>query len=183
MKGRDLPNLITLSRILLVAPMGVLLFRQWDRAALTLFALAGLSDALDGALAKRYGWTSRIGALLDPLADKLLLVCAYGVLGWLEVVPRWLVALVVARDLTIVAGAVAYHFRFGPFDPAPSPVSKWNTTAQIVLVLAVLFDRGVYPLAGGWIETFMAMVLVTTVASWADYLWVWGRRGWQEARR
>mgnify|MGYP000078381515 CR=1 FL=1 len=182
MKGRNLPNLISLFRVLLVGPVVVLLLEQHERAALVLFAVAGLSDALDGYLAKRYGWTSRAGAILDPLADKLLLVATYVTLGWLAALPLWLVAAVLGRDLAIVAGGVAYHLRFGPFQLRPSLISKINTAAQIGLVLAVIFDRGVYRLDAAWLTALTDVVLVTTVASGVGYIGVWGRRAWRAGR-
>lgn len=182
MTGRNLPNLISLFRVLLVGPVVVLLLEQNDHAALSLFAVAGLSDALDGYLAKRYGWVTRAGAILDPLADKLLLVATYVTLGWRGVLPVWLVAAVLGRDLVIVAGGIAYHLRFGPFQPQPSRISKLNTTAQIALVLAVMFDRGVHRIGTVPLAALTDAVLVTTVASGAGYVWVWGRRALLAAR-
>ncbi|MDE2089174.1 MAG: CDP-alcohol phosphatidyltransferase family protein, partial [Gammaproteobacteria bacterium] len=108
MTRRDLPNLISVLRMLLVLPVVALLMTEHYREALLLFGLAGLSDALDGFLAKRYGWTSRLGAVLDPLADKILLVSSYIALGWLRLLPLWLVAAVIVRDLVIVIGAAVY---------------------------------------------------------------------------
>ena len=93
MKWRDLPNLISVFRIVLVVPIEYLLLQQHYVSAMILFFLAGISDGLDGFLAKRFNWTSRLGSVLDPLADKLLLVCTYLVLGWLGHLPWWLAAM------------------------------------------------------------------------------------------
>ena len=111
MRASDIPNLITVGRILLVAPVAWALMVQNFSLALILFFVAGVSDAVDGFLAKRFGWTSRLGALLDPLADKFLLVTCYAVLAWNDLLPVWLLVLVLTRDLLIVGGAVAYNFR------------------------------------------------------------------------
>jgi cardiolipin synthase len=98
-KLSDIPNIITVFRFLLVPPLVLLLLNHQYGAALIVFGVAGFSDALDGFLAKRYGWSSRMGALMDPLADKLLLVSSFVTLGWLGWIPLWLVALVILRDV------------------------------------------------------------------------------------
>src|SRR3990172_3309285 len=102
---KDIPNIISLLRMALVPPVVILLLNGYYGWALLVFVSAGLSDGLDGYLAKRFGWRSRLGAILDPLADKLLLVASYLTLGWLGQLPLWLVAVVVGRDIVIVAGA------------------------------------------------------------------------------
>lgn len=172
-----IPNLITVFRFLLVPPIVLLLLRGQFGLALLLFLLAGFSDGLDGFLAKRYGWTTRLGGLLDPLADKLLLVSCYITLGGLGVIPVWLVALVVARDLIILAGAAVYHVRIAALEAEPSVISKINTLAQILLVLIALGGQiGLVPTA--WLGYLVYTVLATTVLSGADYVWTWGWRAW-----
>jgi len=179
---RNIPNIITLLRIALVIPTVYLLVQRQFSYALVLFFIAGISDGLDGYLAKRYQWTSRLGSILDPLADKLLLVFSYFALGWLGEIPMSLVAAVVIRDLIIVVGAIAYHELIGEYDMTPSWVSKTNTFFQIVLVLAVVFSLGAYMLPHRIIEILVVVVTVTTVASGSDYVWVWGRRAMQAHR-
>lgn len=176
MKPRDIPNLITILRIMLVVPIIWVLAREQYGWALILFAVAGASDGIDGFLAKRYGWTSRLGSLLDPLADKLLQVSCFVVLAWLGHIPIWLVALIVLRDIVIVSGALAYHFRVGPFHAEPTLLSKFNTLAQIVLVLAVIVHAGVWPMPVWWIDTLVYIVLFSTVSSGVQYVVIWGRR-------
>ncbi|MFA7096133.1 MAG: CDP-alcohol phosphatidyltransferase family protein [Gammaproteobacteria bacterium] len=180
---RDLPNLISLGRVCLVLPVVVLLVTERYGAALALFAVAGVSDFLDGFLAKRFGWTSRLGAILDPLADKALLVSMYLALGWLGLIPAWLVLAVIARDMVIVSGAVAYHFKIGRFETAPTVLSKVNTFVQILLALLVVFAQGVMPLPAFWITALTWIVLATTVASGASYVWTWSWRAWNAGRR
>lgn len=179
MTAKDLPNLISIARILLVAPVVLSLLEEAYALALGLFLVAGASDALDGFLAKRYGWESRLGTLLDPLADKALLVSLYVVLGWQEHVPWWLVAAVIARDLVILLGALAFHWFVGRYDMAPSVLSKINTFTQIffgflVLALLALGEHG-----PDWVTPLSMIVLTTTLLSGMDYVWTWGVRAWR----
>ncbi|MFY8134104.1 MAG: CDP-alcohol phosphatidyltransferase family protein, partial [Aquimonas sp.] len=108
---RHLPNALTILRLLLVPPLAVLLLRGEYESALWVAAIAGLTDALDGALARMFRWQSWLGGVLDPLADKLLVVTGYACLWWQNVIPDWLAALVALRDLVIVAGATVWHRR------------------------------------------------------------------------
>ncbi len=146
LKARHLPNLITGLRILLVAPFLWVLLEERYSAALLLFVIAGVSDALDGFLAKYFGWTSELGGLLDPIADKLLLLGAILALGWLNELPGWLVALVILRDVLIVGGAISYHLLIERFEAAPLMISKLNTLVQLMLVCAVIVHYGMIPL-------------------------------------
>lgn len=176
MRARDLPNLITLLRFLLVPPVVVLLLHRHYSLALGVFVVAGASDGLDGYLAKRFGWTSRLGGVLDPLADKALVISCYVVLAVLDFLPPWLVILVISRDLLIVGGALAYHLYIEVLDPEPRVLSKLNTAAQLLLLLVAMVSAGVRALPGSWLSALIALVAVTTVTSGADYLWTWGRR-------
>ena len=176
MTRRDIPNLITLVRILLVAPITYALLHEAYQLALLLFAVAAISDGLDGWLARRNGWSSRLGAILDPMADKLLLVAAYLSLGWVGVLPAWLVAIVMGRDLLIVAGAGLYRWLVGPFVVRPSLVSKLNTFFQILLVVAVVLSLALYPLSDAMIELRIGLVALTSLLSGGHYVWSWGRR-------
>ncbi|UCC57360.1 MAG: CDP-alcohol phosphatidyltransferase family protein [Gammaproteobacteria bacterium] len=178
MKRSDLPNILTAFRFLLVPLVVVYMLDHSFGPALVLFALAGISDALDGFLARRYQWTSRVGALMDPLADKLLMVSSFLALGWLGLLPYWLVGLVILRDLVIVTGAIIYNARIEKVEADPSVVSKLNTLAQILLVLSVMFSHAIYALPLLWIDALIYSVLVTIVWSGIGYVWTWGRRAW-----
>ncbi|WP_455207963.1 CDP-alcohol phosphatidyltransferase family protein [Kaarinaea lacus] len=173
---RDIPNIISLLRIALVIPVIYLLLEREFSYALVLFFVAGLSDGLDGYLAKRNNWTSRLGSILDPLADKLLLVFSYLALGWLHEIPMWIVIAVMVRDVVIVVGAISYHELIGEYDMMPTWMSKTNTFFQIILVLTVVFSLGVYTLPGWLIDALIYTVALTTVVSGINYVWVWGRR-------
>ncbi len=182
MNRRDIPNLLTVLRVFLTVPVIWALLQREFSWALLLFGVAGVSDGLDGYLAKRYGWESRLGSLLDPLADKALLVSSFLALGWLDLIPVWLVVLVILRDLVIVAGALVYHFQVEHLEAAPSPLSKLNTVTQILLVLAVVCAAGPLSLPEFVVETLIWATLVTTLASGASYVWIWSRKaldqGW-----
>jgi cardiolipin synthase len=179
-KASDIPNIITVFRFLLVPPVVLLLLNAQFGLALLLFGVAGFSDGVDGYLAKRFNWTSRLGALMDPLADKLLLVSSFITLGWLNLIPLWLVGVVILRDLVIVGGALVYNFRIERLEAQPSMVSKLNTFTQILLVLAVMFSAAVQELPFLWMDVLLYSVLVTTLWSGFDYVWRWGRRAWQK---
>lgn len=169
-----LPNLITLARIALV-PVLILLLRDRDYGmALAVFLVAGISDALDGYIAKRFHLTTHFGAVLDPVADKLLLLGAYVMLTLLGHVPFWFMLTVASRDVLIVGGYLVYTSLHGAVRMQPTPLSKFNTLVQIVLVVLILAHE-----AMGWawpalIQGMIWLVAVTTVASGMHYVWVWG---------
>lgn len=183
LKARDIPNLISLLRILLVFPVIYLLLHRQYQAAMLLFFVAGLSDGLDGFLARQFHWQSHLGGILDPLADKFLLVSVYLCLGWLGALPWWLVGLVILRDLVIVGGAVAYHFRVERLEASPSLVSKLNTLMQILLALIVVYDLGFSPLPVGLLQGMLWGVAITTVLSGVDYVVSWSRKAGRQIRR
>jgi len=171
----NLPNLITIARILSVPVMVWAIASGEMLIAFGLFVLAGLSDAVDGYLAKRFGMRSELGAYLDPLADKALIVSIYIALGISGAVPRSLVILVVSRDIMIV-GAVMLSWLVGKSTAVkPLLVSKLNTAAQIAfaaLVLASLgFNFEVRPL----LSAATALVAALTLLSIAAYLREWVR--------
>lgn len=180
MKLRNIPNLISILRIILVIPVVVYLLLNNYALALLLFMVAGLSDAVDGYLAKQYDWESRTGAILDPLADKFLLVSCYLVLGWLGQLPAWLVIVVIVRDVVIVAGALCYHWLVERFEMVPSMISKTNTVCQIILILAVLFSLGLYPVPEWMLQLLIYTVLATTLISGLGYVGLWGRRSYDK---
>jgi cardiolipin synthase len=176
---RHIPNIISVLRILLVIPVAWALLEERYGLGLALFAVAGVSDALDGFLAKTFCWESRLGGFLDPLADKLLLVVGFLSLGWLGLIPWWLVGLVILRDVIIVTGATVYHFRVGRFEAAPTPVSKINTAMQILLVIIVVVDSGLYVMPVWLIPVMVGVVSLTTVLSGVNYVYDWGHRARQ----
>jgi cardiolipin synthase len=174
---RHLPNLITALRIVLIVPLCRLIDSGRYDGALLVAAIAGFSDALDGYLAKRFGWQSWIGGMLDPVADKLLLMAAFVWLALAGELPAWLAVLVVGRDFAIVAGAVAYHNLIGRFDAAPSRLSKLTTVAQIVFVLVELLRLSHWITVPVTLRTVLiAAIAALTLASGLHYVVVWSAR-------
>ena len=163
-------------RIVLVAPILMLILKGSFGWALALFWLAGFSDGVDGYLAKRFQWHTRIGALLDPIADKLLVAGLFITLAYTGDIPVWLAAVVILRDVVIVAGATAYNFLVRPVQGEPTRVSRLNTALQLLFLLFVISRAGF-----GWpdeisITILGASVLITVVISGVDYVWSWSRR-------
>jgi cardiolipin synthase len=176
MSLRWLPNAISLFRIALVAPILLLIVEGRYDAALVLFFIAGFSDGVDGYLAKRFSWHSRLGALLDPVADKLLVAGTFLALVYTGHVPVWLAAIVILRDVVIVVGAAAYNYLVGPVEGEPTRISKLNTAFELLFVLFVLSRA-----ASGWpadisVTVVGAAVVVTVVISGVDYVLSWTRR-------
>jgi cardiolipin synthase len=179
MTPNQLPNAITVARMVMALPLLWLLMNAAWRPALAVAVVAGLSDGLDGLLAKRYGWQSELGGLLDPLADKLLMsVCFFG-LWWSDLLPTWLVALVLGRDVVIVAGAFAWARIEGAFHAEPSGLSKATTLAQLVLIAMVLAQPAGLPLWPDWIPPVALATAAITLLSGVDYVVRFGRRAWR----
>ena len=169
----NIPNSLTLGRIVLVPLIVWLIITHEMTAAFLMFLLAGLSDAADGFLAKRYGWRSELGAYVDPIADKALLVSIYVTLGFASHLPVWLVIAVVSRDILIVGAVVLSWMLSRPLIMQPLLISKANTFAQIVLAGMVLADLG---LGLGLHQLVKVLVWVTgtlTIVSAAAYFWEW----------
>lgn len=178
-----LPNLISLARIILVIPVVWALLTGDFAIALILFAVAGFSDALDGFLAKHYHWESRLGSILDPLADKLLLVASFASLTYLALLPQWLLWLVLGRDVLIVTGGLAYHFLLGKFELYPLWSSKINTALQIGLILLVIFQQQGIVDAEHWITIGIWLVVASVINSGSEYILVWGVRAWRIVKK
>jgi cardiolipin synthase len=173
---RHLPNIISAARVVMVAPIVWSLLNRQFELAIWLFLIAGASDGLDGFLAKRYGWTSRLGGILDALADKALLVSTFVCLWWLGLFPAWLVLAVLGRDLLIVIGGAVYNFRIEAVEPEPTPISKLNTFLQIALAASGVVHLGFGGVPAWVIETMVWLVLTTILLSGAGYVLEWSRR-------
>jgi len=166
---RFIPNFITAARFAAVPLLVWLLFDEQFYNALLLFFLMGLSDALDGYLAKSFDWKTTLGAYMDPAADKAMLICAYVTLGALNLLPHWLVFIVILRDVALLAGALSYNFATRRLEIHPTLISKLNTFMQIVLVFAVIYSQlNAFPTL--LIQIFIGLTIFTTVASGLDYL-------------
>ncbi len=178
MKARYIPNLISILRILLVAPLALYLLSKNYTASLGVFLLAGFSDALDGYLARRFSWTSQLGAVLDPVGDKLLMVTTYLILGLQELMPMWLVLTVILRDVIIVSGGLMYRLLVGEVVIEPIISSKINMVLQVLLIFSLLLSLSLYPLPQMLLQMLIWLVLLSTLISGSCYVSQWGRRAW-----
>ena len=169
----NLPNFITLGRVALVPVVFWLLLNGQMQPAFFLFVIAGISDGVDGYLAKRFGWTTELGAYLDPLADKLLLVCIFIALGVADQLPSWLVIAVVSRDVLIVIGVVLSWLLANPVHVHPLVVSKLNTLAQIILAAVVMADEGFGLGLGIAREALIWVTALRVLASLGAYARIW----------
>lgn len=183
---RHLPNALTILRMVLVPLLALRVLQHDYEAALCIAFIAAVTDALDGLLARRFGWQSRLGGILDPLADKLMLVVSFVVLTVVGAIPLWLTLLVGGRDLVIVAGAVTYHYRVGPFDASPSMMSKITTVLQLLLVLLILLRLAqVWPAPDALKLGLIIATAVLSIGSGLHYVVRWGgqaRRAFQQRR-
>jgi len=167
--GLNIPNFITLGRIVLVPLVVWAIASSQLAAAFVLFAVAGLSDAVDGFLAKRFNMTTELGALLDPIADKALLVSIYVALGITGAVPRWIVILVVSRDFMIVGAMIVSWILDNPMPVKPLMASKLNTAAQVGFAGLVLASLGFK--FNAWPYDAILMVAVTVLTLWSVVLY------------
>lgn len=170
-----LPNAISIMRIMLILPILALFIGEEFGWALALFVIAGLSDSVDGYIAKKYGWDTRLGAFLDPAGDKLLVAWSFGTLAYLGHLPIWLAVIVILRDVIIVAGSFMYHYLVSRLEGQPTFISKLNTGLEFAFLIFVISREGF-----GWpdditITIVGAAVLVTVVISGYDYVSNWIR--------
>ncbi len=170
-----LPNIITTARILLVPVIIWLTITGRFTAAFAFFLLAGLSDGIDGFLARRYAWRTELGAFLDPIADKLLLGGLFLTLGLLSHLPVWLVIVVISRDVLIVGAVILSWMMDRPVAMRPIILSKLNTAAQIALVSLVLAQLGFLPQAERLVNALIWLTGGLTVISAGVYIVRWLR--------
>lgn len=170
MKLKYIPNLICVARIILVAPIVWSLLEERYGLALILSLVAGLSDALDGFLARRFDWRTRLGGLLDPAADKLLMFAAFATLAYMGLVPVWFAAIVIGRDIIIIGGTLVYQVRVAPVHGEPTGASKLNTVLQILLVLGTITRAWKGEPSTLFLQLVGALVLVTIAISTIQYV-------------
>ncbi len=170
-----LPNAISISRIALILPILWLFTNEQFGWALALIFGAGLSDGIDGYLAKKYNWATRLGAFLDPAGDKLLIAWSYGALAYLGHIPIWLAFIVIFRDVVIVAGSFIYHYLVRRLEGEPTRISKLNTALEFIFLVLVVAKAGYDWPDDITITIIGASVLVTVVISGYDYVSNWIR--------
>jgi cardiolipin synthase (CMP-forming) len=176
MNVKQIPNAITITRMVAALPLLYFLIQANAQVAFWIAMLAGLSDSIDGYLAKKFDWRTALGGLLDPIADKsLLCVCFIG-LAWQQAIPFWLCALVLGRDAVIVSGAWLWWKTIGPFKPMPSWISKLTTFFQIVYVALMLANLAFAFVPDMALRLLLWLVVAFTIASGLDYFIRYGRR-------
>ena len=173
-----LPNAICIGRVILVAPIVLMLLEGQYLAALALIGVAAFSDAVDGILARNFDWRTRLGGLLDPAADKLLVFSVFLTLTYLELVPLLLTVLVVSRDIVIIAGAVTYQILIEPIEGDASLISKLNTAAQFVFVISALTAAAFQWPSSQVVMLLGAAVVFTSITSGLNYVVGWSKRAW-----
>jgi cardiolipin synthase len=173
--GAHLPNVITIARLLLAPVIVWLILSGAMQAAFFVSLAAGLSDAVDGHLARRFRWKTELGAFLDPIADKLLMICLYATLAAIGLLPVWLAIAVVSRDILIIGAVMLSWLLAKPLAMQPLALSKLNTAAQVTLALLALaeaaFSLGAAPLLTALVWSVAAL----TFASAGAYLLKWLR--------
>lgn len=173
---RFLPNLITLLRLLIV-PLFIYNFLEKDyKEAFFLVLFASGSDGIDGYIARRFGLTSKLGAYLDPLADKILVVSAFVLFGLYGMIPLPLLGLTISRDLLLVLGVIILYYMGRDFGIRPTLLSKWNTVLQLILTLWILGTLGFgnpFPVVG---SVLVWVVSAMTALSLGDYIRIWALR-------
>ncbi|MES1999975.1 MAG: CDP-alcohol phosphatidyltransferase family protein [Pseudomonadota bacterium] len=172
----NIPNSLTLIRLVLVPVVVWLLTVGAYPAAFWVFVAAALSDALDGFFARILNQHTPLGATLDPIADKLMLLSSLSVLVWLGHVPGWLLGVIVLRDTLIISGALVYRHRFGHLEITPTWLGKFHTLLEFVVVLLVLADAAQIWLLGHWLTWLFSLLLLTAFSSAAQYVWLWARK-------
>ena len=165
-----LANWLTILRIILIPAFVTLLVYRRPTAALLVFLLASLTDTLDGYFARRRGSQTRLGAFLDPMADKLLLTASFVTLTYLKVIPFWITAVVISRDLVLILGAALIHVAGGTIYPSPTWLGKASTFFQMVTVLAAMLMVYIFKMPAA-AKPFFWIAAVFTTASGIQYLY------------
>lgn len=173
-----LPNAICIARAVLVGPIVVALLGENYTVALALIGLAGFSDALDGMLARNFKWRTRMGGVLDPAADKLMVFSVFISLTYLELVPVFLAVLVISRDLIIIVGAITYQFLIEPVEGEPAFISKFNTGVQLLFMMVTLMSAAFHWPLSSFLVILGAIVIFTSITSGLNYVIGWSRRAW-----
>ena len=179
----NVPNAITVARLVLVPVMGYFLAAGAYGVALIVFMVAAFTDLIDGYIARAFRLVSTLGATLDPIADKLNMFVATVLLAWQGLIPIWLAAAIVARDVVIVGGVLAYRLAVGRVEMAPTMLSKVNTFIEFTVLLLAMASAAEWLDIGAWLQAVFLLVFATVLASGAQYVWVWGRKAVLASRR
>ncbi|MEP4148461.1 MAG: CDP-alcohol phosphatidyltransferase family protein [Halioglobus sp.] len=177
-----LPNALTTLRLLLALPLGVLILRQDYQLALWVGLLAGITDALDGFAARRLNYFSPLGAALDPVADKLLVLVTFVCLANIALIDWKLAAIVIGRDLVIVGGAVCYRVLIGSFEFGARPLSKLNMIVQIFFCILILATPLFPSIPGELVSVTTTAVIIIAITSGLDYIVSWSKKALMKSK-
>ena len=169
MMKRHIPNIISLIRIILIVPIVILLLNESFLLAFYVFLIAALSDVLDGFLARHYHITSRLGCVLDPLADKLLMLGCFATLTWLAWIPDWVCLTVILRDVLIALGAWYNYALANKTFFTVSKLSKLNTLCQLAYIAALLINLSIMIVPWYVLFALMWLMIMTTILSYLHY--------------
>ena len=174
-----IPNILTIFRLILIGPYLYYLSIHQYVYTFYLFIFAGMTDALDGWMARQFHWQTPLGALIDPLADKLLVASSFISLALLNQLPWWLVILVFMRDFTISCGFLAWYWCITrQFNCIPTMLSKINTTLQLLLVTLCIYQLAFYPINKLAFYSVMLLTTITTAITYINYVWSWGKKAY-----
>ncbi|MCW9035755.1 MAG: CDP-alcohol phosphatidyltransferase family protein [Rhodospirillales bacterium] len=171
---KNIPNLITVVRIFAVPYVVWLMLQNNFFVAFWVFIAAGISDALDGYLAKVLNARSKLGGYLDPLADKALIISVFMTLTYMERIDSWFIVLVLVRDLIIMVGALLYHLKTRSLEITPLFIGKTNTAFQVVLAGVLLAVPGLNLAAGNYLDIMLGLTAAITALSGGAYIIKWG---------
>ncbi len=176
---KNIPNALTMTRLLLIIPFLWFFYQKQYNYAFDLFIFAGLTDALDGWLARYFHWQSAFGSLIDPIADKLLITSSVLALAWQHQIPWWFVILVFLRDVTISGGVLAWYGLVRcPLEFNPTYLSKINTALQLAFVTCNLYCLAHASPHHAWITWLLELTTFTTLSSFIHYVWTWGHKAY-----
>lgn len=172
----NVPNTISLLRLLLVPAVIYLLAQSAYAYALAVFLLASVSDGIDGWIARHYDLRTRFGAMMDPVADKLIILACLLMLTWLGWIPLWLTLSLLARDMVIVFGAIAYRRVVGHVEITPTMLGKTHIFMEFGMLCVVLAHAAAIIAVANWLPFLFVLVCATAVLSGGQYIWIWGRK-------
>lgn len=178
-----LPNIITIGRVLLIPVVAFLLLDHDYTLAFAVFVVAAVGDWVDGFIARRFNQMSQLGAVLDPVADKMTMMIVAILMAAQGLLPIWLAVVIVMRDAVIVAGAVAYRFVVGRIEMAPTRLSKANTFLEFGVISLVMAQAAQLVRADAWLMPLFILVFASVLVSGAHYVWVWRKKAVEEGRR
>ena len=172
----NVPNTISLFRLVLVPVVVYLLTQSAYAYALVVFLIASISDGIDGWIARHYNLCTPLGAMLDPVADKLIILSCLMTLTWQSLIPLWLTLSLLARDMVVVLGAMAYRRLIGHVKIAPSWLGKTHIALEFALLCLVLANAAAIFSVAVLLPGLFKLVFATAVLSATQYVWIWGRK-------